>query len=53
MMVVYKHKHNVLVLMRDGWANKVDFSGDIQSLINETKLHCETVIISTERQLNI
>jgi hypothetical protein len=39
--------------VRDGWATKVDFSGDIhKSLINETKeLHCETVIISTGRQL--
>lgn len=35
--------------VRDGWATKVDFSGDIHKVwINETKeLHCETVIIST------
>jgi len=35
--------------IRDGWATKVDFSGDIHKVwINETKeLHCETVIIST------
>lgn len=33
----------------DGWATKVDFSGDIHKVwINESKeLHCETVIIST------
>ena len=35
--------------IRDGWATKVDFSGDIHKVwINDTKeLHCETVIIST------
>lgn len=35
--------------IRDGWATKVDFSGDIHKVwINGTKeLHCETVIIST------
>ncbi len=35
--------------VRDGWATKVDFSGDIHKVwINESKeLHCETVIIST------
>lgn len=35
--------------VRDGWATKVDFSGDIHKVwINGTKeLHCETVIIST------
>ena len=35
--------------VRDGWATKVDFSGDIHKVwINDTKeLHCETVIIST------
>jgi thioredoxin reductase (NADPH) len=35
--------------VRDGWATKVDFSGDVHKVwINDTKeLHCETVIIST------
>jgi thioredoxin reductase (NADPH) len=35
--------------VRDGWATKVDFSGDIHKVwINYNKeLHCETVIIST------
>jgi thioredoxin reductase (NADPH) len=35
--------------VRDGWATKVDFSGDIHKVwINDNKeLHCETVIIST------
>ena len=35
--------------VRDGWATKVDFSGDIHKVwINDTiELHCETVIIST------
>ena len=35
--------------VRDGWATKVDFSGDIHKVwINGTKeLHCEPVIIST------
>jgi len=35
--------------VRDGWATKVDFSGDIHKVwINDTKeIHCETVIIST------
>jgi thioredoxin reductase (NADPH) len=35
--------------MFDGWATKVDFSGDIHKVwINDTiELHCETVIIST------
>ena len=35
--------------VRDGWATKVDFSGNIHKVwINDTKeLHCETVIIST------
>lgn len=35
--------------VRDGWATKVDFSGDVHKVwINGTKeLHCETVIIST------
>lgn len=35
--------------IRDGWATKVDFSGDIHKVwINDTiELHCETVIIST------
>jgi thioredoxin reductase (NADPH) len=35
--------------IRDGWATKVDFSGDVHKVwINDTKeLHCETVIIST------
>ena len=35
--------------VRDGWATKVDFAGDIHKVwINGTKeLHCETVIIST------
>jgi thioredoxin reductase (NADPH) len=35
--------------VRDGWATKVDFTGDIHKVwINDTKeLHCETVIIST------
>lgn len=35
--------------IRDGWATKVDFSGDIHKVwINEThEIHCETVIIST------
>ena len=35
--------------VRDGWATKVDFSGDIHKVwINNTKeIHCETVIIST------
>lgn len=35
--------------IRDGWATKVDFSGDIHKVwINDSKeLHCETVIIST------
>jgi thioredoxin reductase (NADPH) len=35
--------------VRDGWATKVDFSGDIHKVwINQSiELHCETVIIST------
>jgi thioredoxin reductase (NADPH) len=35
--------------VRDGWATKVDFSGDVHKVwINDTKeIHCETVIIST------
>jgi thioredoxin reductase (NADPH) len=35
--------------VRDGWATKVDFSGDVHKVwINETKeIHAETVIIST------
>ena len=35
--------------IRDGWATKVDFSGDIHKVwINDTKeIQCETVIIST------
>jgi thioredoxin reductase (NADPH) len=35
--------------VRDGWATKVDFSGEIHKVwINDTKeMHCETVIIST------
>ena len=35
--------------VRDGWATKVDFSGDIFKVwINDVKeLHCETIIIST------
>ncbi|CAN1539862.1 TrxB Thioredoxin reductase [Flavobacteriaceae bacterium] len=35
--------------VRDGWATKVDFSGDVHKVwINDSKeLHCETVIIST------
>jgi thioredoxin reductase (NADPH) len=35
--------------VRDGWATKVDFSGEIHKVwINDTiELHCETVIIST------
>jgi thioredoxin reductase (NADPH) len=35
--------------VRDGWATRVDFSGDIHKVwINDTiELHCETVIIST------
>ena len=35
--------------VRDGWATKVDFSGEIHKIwINETKeIHAETVIIST------
>lgn len=35
--------------IRDGWATKVDFSGDIHKVwINDThEIHCETVIIST------
>jgi len=35
--------------VRDGWATKVEFSGDIHKVwINDSKeLHCETVIIST------
>lgn len=35
--------------IRDGWATKVDFSGDVHKVwINDSKeLHCETVIIST------
>ncbi|MEP6805674.1 MAG: FAD-dependent oxidoreductase, partial [Flavobacterium sp.] len=35
--------------IRDGWATKVDFSGDIKKVwINDSiELHCETVIIST------
>ncbi len=35
--------------VRDGWATKVDFTGDIHKVwINDSKeLHCETVIIST------
>jgi thioredoxin reductase (NADPH) len=35
--------------IRDGWATKVDFSGDIHKVwINDKiELHCETVIIST------
>ena len=36
-------------VVRNGWATKVDFSGDIHKVwINDDKeLHCETVIIST------
>ncbi|MCG9793067.1 thioredoxin-disulfide reductase [Flavobacterium algicola] len=35
--------------IRDGWATKVDFSGDVHKVwINDAiELHCETVIIST------
>jgi thioredoxin reductase (NADPH) len=35
--------------IRDGWATKVDFSGEIHKVwINDSKeIHCETVIIST------
>lgn len=35
--------------IRDGWATRVDFSGDIHKVwINDEKeIHCETVIIST------
>ena len=35
--------------VRDGWATKVDFSGDIFKVwINDVKeMHCETIIIST------
>ena len=35
--------------VRDGWATRVDFSGDVHKVwINDSKeLHCETVIIST------
>jgi thioredoxin reductase (NADPH) len=35
--------------VRDGWATKVDFSGNVHKVwINDSKeLHCETVIIST------
>jgi thioredoxin reductase (NADPH) len=35
--------------VRDGWATKVDFAGDVHKVwINDSKeLHCETVIIST------
>ena len=35
--------------VRDGWATKVEFSGDVHKVwINDSKeLHCETVIIST------
>jgi thioredoxin reductase len=35
--------------VRDGWATKVDFSGDIFIKFGSMrpKLHCETVIIST------
>ena len=35
--------------IRDGWATKVDFSGDVHKVwINDThEMHCETVIIST------
>ncbi len=35
--------------VRDGWATKVDFSGDVHKVwINGTKeIHCDTVIIST------
>ncbi|ESU22290.1 thioredoxin reductase [Flavobacterium enshiense DK69] len=35
--------------VRDGWATKVDFSGDVHKVwINDTKeIHCDTVIIST------
>ena len=35
--------------VRDGWATKVDFSGDVHKVwINDDKeIHCETVIIST------
>jgi thioredoxin reductase (NADPH) len=35
--------------VRDGWATKVDFSGDVHKVwINDKiELHCETVIIST------
>lgn len=35
--------------VRDGWATKVDFSGDVHKVwINDSiELHCETVIIST------
>ncbi len=35
--------------IRDGWATKVDFSGDVHKVwVNDSiELHCETVIIST------
>ena len=35
--------------IRDGWATKVDFSGDVHKVwINDSvELHCETVIVST------
>jgi thioredoxin reductase (NADPH) len=39
--------------VRDGWATKVDFSGDIHKVwINDTiELHCETVIIQATAKL--
>lgn len=35
--------------IRDGWVNKVDFSGDVHKVwVNDdTEIHCDTVIIST------
>jgi thioredoxin reductase (NADPH) len=42
----YKLKQRFGTDVRDGWATKVDFSGDIHKVwINDTiELHCETVI---------
>jgi thioredoxin reductase (NADPH) len=47
MMVQLQAQERFGTDVRDGWATKVDFSGDIHKVwINDTiELHCETVII--------
>jgi len=49
MMELQKQAERFETDVRDGWATKVDFSGDVHKVwINESKeIHCDTVIIST------